>query len=471
MLAHTRVNEWEIELVRQGAMLVDATIFASDKIHLEAEAVRQLADGAAIPGVRRVLATPDIHQGYGVPIGSVIGTQGTVIPAAVGFDINCGMRVLTTNLTAAGSNINALALAIRSRIPLGEGKSNISLSAGDLDQVLAGGVRALASVKRKGHAVWEQWDAADEIRSLAHMEDEGSMPGDPAAVSARAQQRGRDQLGSLGGGNHFVELQTVEAVLDGAVAQRFGLFPGQLLVMIHSGSRGLGHQVGDEYMRRAAASGIRSPVPCLDADSRDGRAYLGAMRAAANFAFTNRHLIGLLTRAAIRSQNPDARVALLYDVPHNIAKFERHGDRTLLVHRKGATRAFGPRRLAGSDYADTGQPVLIPGSMGTASYILSGVDTAADTLASVNHGAGRVMSRTEARGKWQGKKMLRPPAISEEAFERAMRGVILHCESRRGVVEEAPQAYKDIDLVMETVLGAGLANAVVRTRPLAVLKG
>lgn len=472
-MVHTkRINEYEVLIPRQGDMQVEATIYASNRIKLEDTAVKQLVDGASLPSVSRALATPDIHQGYGVPIGSVLGLEQVVVPAAVGFDINCGMRVIATDLRANSVDLNTLATSTRRDIPLGEGKSNLTLNRSDLDTVLASGVRGLLDVKHSGHRVWDAWDNGEEKPNLQRMEDSGSMDGDPGAVSDYAKQRGRDQLATLGGGNHFIEFQIVNDVADKAVAARFGLFPGQLVVMIHSGSRGLGHQVGSEYMKLASKfSGGKSPVPFLDLASKEGRNYVGAMQAAANFAFANRHLMGALVKRNILYLYPSAKINLLYDVPHNIAKFEKHGGRVLFVHRKGATRSFGPRRMQQTGFADTGQPVLIPGSMGTASYILSGIDTGDTNLASVNHGAGRVMSRTAAKGKWKGKKMVRPPAISDRDFQQAMEGVLLICEDKRGIREEAPQAYKDIDLVMETVLGAHLANAVVRTRPLAVLKG
>jgi tRNA-splicing ligase RtcB len=467
-----RISEYEISIPCEGRMLVDASIFASEKIRLEQTAVKQLMDGASIPTVARALATPDIHQGYGVPIGSVLGMEEVVVPAAVGFDINCGMRVLTTSLRARDVDMQQLTASIKRDIPLGEGKTNISLRRGDLEKVLARGVSGLLDVKHSGHKVWESWSSDEERSNIFRIEDGGSMDGEPGAVSETALQRGADQLGTLGGGNHFIELQVVDKILDPSIAAQFGMFEHQLVIMIHSGSRGLGHQVGGDYMKLAGKlSGGRSVVPFLQLDSKEGRNYIGAMHAAANFAFANRHLMGLLAARNIRYYHPEASIQLLYDVPHNIAKFERHGKRMLLVHRKGATRAFGPRRMAGSSYADTGQPVLIPGSMGTGSYILAGVDDNGRSLDSVNHGAGRAMSRTEAGGKWSKGKMLRAPAVSDDEFERAMEGIVLIAESRRAVKEEAPQAYKDIDVVMETVLGAGLARAVARMRPLAVLKG
>lgn len=467
-----RASKYELVIRRQEKMLVDASIYASEKIRLEDSAVRQLMDGASIPSVVRALATPDIHQGYGVPIGSVLGMEEVVVPAAVGFDINCGMRVLTTSLRAEEVDTARLATSIRRDIPLGEGKSNVSLPRREFEIVLARGVSGLLDLRPSGHRVWSFWDPKEEKPSIHRIEDGGSMAGDPGAVSQHAIGRGRDQLATLGGGNHFIELQIVHDVVDKKLAARFGFFPGQLVVMIHSGSRGLGHQVGGEYMKLAAKmTGGSSRVSYLDLSKPEGKRYIGAMHAAANFAFANRHLMAVLVKKNILQFYPDTKMQLVYDVPHNIAKFERHGKRNILVHRKGATRAFGPKRMAGTSFADTGQPVLIPGSMGTSSYVLAGIDDVEHSLDSVNHGAGRTMSRTEAAGKWKKGRMIRPPAVSDREFEDAMEGITLICESKRGIKEEAPQAYKDIDVVMETVLGAKLARAVVRTRPLAVLKG
>ena len=470
MLKKERVSPFELTIPRHGNMLVDATVYASEDILIEDSALDQLASGASIPGVKRALATPDIHHGFGVPIGSVLGMDGAIVPAAVGFDINCGMRVLTTNLHARQVNYRDIAHSTRRDIPLGEGKSNIHFQKRDLEAVLAEGVAGLLHVKKKNHQVWDHFNTTREKTNLQRIEDSGSLKGIPGAVGSRAMQRGADQLATLGGGNHFIEFQIVEKLGDVKIAERFGLFEGQLLVMIHSGSRGLGHQVGGDYMKLAQK---RNPgaVPFLELHSKEGQNYLGAMHAAANYAFANRHLMGLLVEKNLQQHYPKAKINLLYDVPHNIAKLENHGRRELMVHRKGATRAFGPRRMRGSSFADTGQPVLIPGSMGTASYILAGIDDDLKNLASVNHGAGRTMSRTAARGKWKGSKMLKAPAISRQAFEKSMQGVELLCNSSKGILEEAPQAYKNIDSIIETVLGAGLANFICRCRPLAVLKG
>lgn len=463
---------------REGSMRVEATLFTHPSIPPEPDAVRQLLDATRIPTVEKVLATPDIHVGYGVPIGSVVATSEVVIPAAVGYDINCGMRLLTSDLQAAQVDAAALARSIRRDIPLGEGKRNIPMDREEFLSVLEGGVPALSSVRRRDHDAWEWLDPEEERRAADHMEEGGSMAGDPSALSPRAIERGQHQLGTLGGGNHFIELQEVVAVEVGSPAAAWGLFPGQLVVMIHSGSRGFGHQVGEEYMSlarsRRYAEAHPTPELCfMPVDSPEGMRYLGAMRAGANLAFANRHLMAALVRKSLDRLHPGAALRLLYDVPHNMAKLERHGGRELWVHRKGATRAFSGARMAGTVFGSTGQPVLIPGSMGSFSYVLAGVEENERALCSTNHGAGRRMSRTAAAGKVRHRdgKILRPGLITDEEFARAMEGVTLICENRATIKEEAPQAYKDIGAVIEAVVGAGLARVVAKMRPLAVLKG
>lgn len=472
------MNAYERHFPREGEMRVGATLFAHPGLPLEADAVRQLLDACRIPTVRTVLATPDIHVGYGVPIGSVVATEAVVIPAAVGYDINCGMRVLTTDRQARETDAAALARSIRRDIPLGEGKRNVPMERGDFLKVLEHGVPALAAVRHRDHAVWEWLDPAEEDWDRLHMEAGGAMAGDPGALSARAIERGQNQLGTLGGGNHFIELQEVISVEDGPAGEAWGLFEGQLLVMIHSGSRGFGHQVGEEYMALARSRRYAEPHPThelcyMPVDSAEGRRYIGAMHAGANLAFANRHLMAALVRKNVLHHYPGTEVRLLYDVPHNMAKRERHGDRELWVHRKGATRAFDAARMEGTPFASTGQPVLIPGSMGSCSYILAGIPENARALCSTNHGAGRRMSRTAAAGKVRRRdgKVVRPGLISDEEFGAAMEGITLICEDRRSIKEEAPQAYKDIGAVIEAVCGAGLARVVAKTRPLAVLKG
>ena len=473
-----RIDRYRLLIERSGDMHVAATVYASDRIRIESDALEQLKSATRLPSVVRVLATPDIHVGYGVPIGCVVGLREIIVPAAVGYDLNCGMRLMTTPLKRGEVDVDRIAHSIRRDIPLGEGKSNLRMERDAFEVILAKGVRGIAEVAGGTGRVWEARDADEEARDIAHIEDNGSMAGDPSAVSERARQRGLNQLGTLGGGNHFVEIQVVDRVLDEETAGRFGIEQDQITVMVHSGSRGLGHQVGDDYMKLARKimgdGGPGRGLNYLRVKDKPGQRYIGAMYAAANFAFANRQFMGSLVRHNFRREFGDMAMPIIYDVPHNMAKLEEHMGTAMWVHRKGATRAFGPSRMTGTAFADVGQPVLIPGSMGTASYVLVGVDSerAEEALCSVNHGAGRMMSRSAARGKVSRKgKVLKEGAITDEAFERSMRGITLIAEKRWAVKEEAPAAYKDIDAVIETVVEAGLAKAVARLRPLAVLKG
>lgn len=463
---------------REGDMRVGATLFISSKLSVETDALSQLRDACRIPTASKVLATPDIHVGFGVPIGCVMATSEVIVPAAVGYDINCGMRVLATDRFVRDSDTAKLAQSIRRDIPLGEGKRNIPMDRKEFLEVLSRGVAALPDIRYRNHAAWDFCESESPSVTSSHIEDGGSMPGDPAALSAHAIERGQNQLGTLGGGNHFIELQEVVSVQDPDTAGAWGLFEGQLLVMIHSGSRGFGHQVGEEYMALARSRQYPEPHPSrelcfMPVDSKEGRAYLGAMYAGANLAFANRHLMDALVRKNLLHHDPAMGVRLLYDVPHNMAKLERHGGREVWVHRKGATRAFSPERMAGTPFASTGQPVLIPGSMGTFSYILAGMAENEIALSSTNHGAGRRMSRTAAAGKVRHRdgKLLKPGLITDSEFRQAMEGVTLLCENRNTIKEEAPQAYKDIDAVIEVVEGAHLARVVAKMKPLAVLKG
>jgi tRNA-splicing ligase RtcB len=396
----------------------------------------------------------------------------------VGYDVNCGMRVLTTPVKRGEIDPSALAHSIRRDVPLGEGKSNLRLSVAELEVVLARGVSGVREIAGETGRIWESRNASEEAADIEHIEDRGSMPGDVGAVSPRAKDRGKSQLGTLGGGNHFIEIQAVERVEDEALARKWGIEKDGITVMIHSGSRGLGHQVGDDYMKLASRlTGDVSPnrhLAFLEADSREGKNYVGAMYAAANFAFVNREIMTLLVRREIRQVLGDVPLPILYDVPHNMAKFEEHDGRKLWIHRKGATRAYPAERMQGTPFADVGQPVLIPGSMGTASYILAGTPESRATYYSVNHGAGRTMSRSAAAGgrrHHHGGGGGREAAISDEDFARAMRGITLIAEDPRSAKEEAPQAYKDIDEVVRVVVAAGLARVVARLVPLAVLKG
>ena len=469
-----RIDANRVLVRKQGPMRVDALIYASERTRLEDSAVAQLRDAAALPGVVKVLATPDIHLGYGVPIGSVVAMRNAVIPAAVGYDINCGMRIVTTPLSRGEVDVEALARSIARDIPLGEGKKNIRVSRQDLRTLLDLGVRGLGEVALRGERIEAARNPDEEAEDIARTEDFGSLPGDSSKVSPRAVERGSSQLGTLGGGNHFVEIQVVERVDRADAAELFGLFAGQIVIMIHSGSRGFGHQVAGDYMKvatRKTAKECPNPHLCyLQADSSEGADYVGAMRAAANFAYVNRQMMTALVRFNFRKMYGEVPMPLVYDVTHNMAKEETHDGRRLWVHRKGATRAFPPERMTGTRFDHIGQPALIPGSMGTASYVLVGTARSAESLFSVNHGAGRVMSRTQACGRSRHGKR-RPAAISDKHFEETMRGVFLVCADRRAIKEEAPDAYKNIDHVIQVVADAGLAEVVARTRPLAALKG
>ena len=481
-----RVGKYHLVLERTGAMNLDADVFASERIPVERGALDQLADAACLPGVARVLATPDIHIGYGVPIGAVVAAEDFISPAAVGYDINCGMRLLTTPEEAADVDVRSLAKQIRGVIPLGEGKSNVRLGRKGIKAVLRRGIEGLLdSIENEMHQfpdseILRSLDLDEERALLDHVERRGSLPGNPGAVPDRAKERGQPQVGTLGGGNHFIELQRVDRVEDDEVAGAWGIHAGQLVVMIHSGSRGLGHEVGGHYMKAASKydkqHGIKVPnsnLSILPLDSRPGKDYLGAMNAAANYAFANRAMMAALVKGVIRRFLGRVEIGTVYDVAHNLAALERHHNREWMVHRKGATRAFPAERMADTPFSDWGQPVLVPGSMGTASWLLRGIPEGEITLFSTNHGAGRVMSRKAARGKRRGRrgKIVKEGAISDSDFEESMAGVHLICEDPRSIKEEAPGAYKDIDAVIDTVIGAKMAAPVARMVPLAVLKG
>lgn len=459
-------------------MLLDAFVYTSPELYVEDTAIQQLKNSASIPSVVHLCATPDIHQGYGVPIGAVLGTTDVVVPAAVGYDINCGMRMLITGFYAEDFRLNEVTQRLRSAVPLGEGKSNLSLNKDDFISVAERGIRGLINVKKTGNRVWNAWNDSDIAIESGKIEDGGSLKGNISAVSSEAIERGRSQLATLGGGNHFIEIQKVEEIFDENIAGSFGLKAGQITIMIHTGSRGFGHQIGGDYMKMAnrrtdaRGSGLsKKGLGFLFISDKEGRNYLDAMNAGANFAFANRFLLTLLVKSVVSEIHPNVHLRLLYDVPHNILKIEKHMNRELYVHRKGATRAFGGMKMNGTEFSATGQPVLIPGSMGTASYVLSGVDGNDSTLCSVNHGAGRIMSRTAAIGKTRGGKIIRSAGISDDEFKRAMKGILLFAEDAKTIKEEAPQAYKDIDEVIKVVSESGLARKIARVRPLSVLKG
>jgi tRNA-splicing ligase RtcB len=455
-------------------MRVPARIFADDDLLadiLTGEAVTQLVNVTTLPGiVDRALGMPDMHEGYGFPVGGVAATllpDGVVSPGGVGFDINCGVRLLITPLTrdALGDRHGELTHEISRSIPSGTGRGGRwALTDGELEHVLAEGARYL--VRAKGYGV-----EAD----LAHTESCGCLDeADPLAVSPRAKDRGRSQLGTIGAGNHFVEVECVEALLDATAAAALGIEPGRIAVLIHTGSRGLGHQVCTDYVRmfdaRLAHFGITLPdrqLSCAPASSPEGATYLRAMAAAANFAWANRQLIAHRVRDVIQRMFPRiaaADVRTVYDVAHNIAKRERHDGRELCVHRKGATRAFGPGHAElPDDYKAVGQPVFIPGSMGTATLVLVGTREAESlSFASACHGAGRRLSRGAAKRQVTGAALRRD-------LER--RGIAVRCPSNAGLAEEAPLAYKDVERVAEVVERAGIARRVARLVPIGVVKG
>jgi tRNA-splicing ligase RtcB len=461
----------EIPASARPDMRVPARVYADHELWTKIVTDRsldQLVNVATLPGVTGcVYAMPDVHEGYGFPVGGVASMRtrdGVISPGGVGYDINCGVRLLATGLQLhqIREKIEPLVHDLSRSIPSGTGRGGaLRLSDVELDRVLAEGCRYL--VER---------DLA-EVEDLATIEAGGSLAAaDPSEVSSRAKQRGRDQLGSIGAGNHFVEVEQVEEIFDPAAAAAFGLQRGQLTVLIHTGSRGLGHQVCTDYVRQMdqvmPRYGIVLPdrqLACAPVDSPEGRAYFGAMCAAANFAWSNRQMITHTARNVFRrALGPAGHLRVVYDVAHNMAKLEAHGAETLCVHRKGATRAFGPAHPeTPQPYRAVGQPVFIPGSMGTASYVLAGTDAAlALSFGSTCHGAGRAMSRTAA-------KRARPGHEVRRALEA--QGIVVRCRSNAELAEEAPDAYKDVERVVEVVHQAGLARKVARLRPLGVVKG
>ncbi len=462
---------WELPM--HGRMRVPGVLYADEDLvrGLDDKVCVQLANVATLPGiVRAAYAMPDAHWGYGFPIGGVAAfdpEEGVVSAGGVGFDISCGVRTLTTGLTVGdiAAVRGPLAEALYDAIPAGVGSTGaLSLSASEMDAMLDGGARWAVA---RGYGT-----AAD----LERTEEHGRMAGaNPAAVSAAAKRRQRDEMGTLGSGNHYLEAQRVAAIHDAAAARAFGIAVDDVVVSLHCGSRGLGHQIGTEFLREmaltAGAAGIELPdreLACAPLRSATGERYLGAMRAAINCALANRQILTHLVREVFRALFPAARLDVLYDVSHNTCKEEMHVvdgvRRRLFVHRKGATRAFGPGHAElPPALRDAGQPVLIGGSMGTASHILAGTrESMGLAWGSACHGAGRSMSRSEATRRWQGRRVV---------DELAARGVLIRSPSMRGVAEEAPGAYKDVDAVVDAAERAGLARKVARLEPLVCVKG
>lgn len=470
----TRVSDVEWHIEPHGAMRVPGIVYASAELiaGMDDKVYDQIVNVATLPGIQRAsYAMPDAHWGYGFPIGGVAAFDadegGVVSAGGVGFDVSCGVRSLHTGVTVSDiESVKArLADDLFAAVPAGVGsEGEIRLDAAGMEAMLAGGAR---------WAVEQGYGTADD---LARIEEAGRMAGaDPGRVSAQARKRQRREMGTLGSGNHYLEVQAVDEIFVPDIARAFGLARGDAIISIHCGSRGLGHQIGTEYLREMAAAagahGIHLPdreLACAPIRSELGERYLGAMRAAINCALANRQIIAHLTRAVFARLLPAARLSLLYDVSHNTCKLERHEidgrARELFVHRKGATRALAPGHPALPDsLRATGQPVLIGGSMGTASYILAGAESGeAAAFSSACHGAGRRMSRRQATKRWRGRALV-------DAL--AARGILVRSPSDRGVAEEAPGAYKDVAEVIDATERAGLARKVARLRPLIVVKG
>jgi len=469
---------WELPKDFRDDMRVPARLFGDAELFDAAfgdRTVEQLTNTATLPGiVEYAMAMPDFHQGYGFPIGGVAAMRmdgGVISPGGVGYDINCGVRLLGTYLEReeVAPYLQDLTATLYHTCPSGVGgKGRERVSERELDELVTQGAR------------WALKRGLARQEDVAHTEEGGCLPGaDPSQLSARAKERGRPQVGSLGAGNHFLEIDVVEDIYDPEVAEVFGLWEGQIAVQIHCGSRGFGHQVCDDYVKslQSAVRKYNITLPdrelvCAPLDSPEGRAYYGAMACAVNYAFVNRQVLAVGVREAfervLAGKVHDFDLFQVYDVCHNIAKFEEHevGGRQmrLCVHRKGATRAFGPGRAeVPADYRDVGQPVLVPGSMGTESYVLVGTQKAmALTFGSTCHGAGRVMSRTKARKQIYGAELKK---------ELEGEGIVVRAGSNKGLAEEAPAAYKDVSRVVEVVHGLGIARKVARLRPLGVIKG
>jgi len=470
--------EWRIPQHFHPQMRAAVRVFATRRL-LEAalgdKSIEQAVNAAMLPGlVGDVLVMPDVHQGYGFPIGGVAATrypQGVISPGGIGYDINCGVRLMASQIPMEDALrfMDDLATALDQHCPSGVGTDgNVTLSTAQLERVCREGSRYAL---QNGMAT---------LMDVQRTEEGGCLGGaDPAKLSSRARERGRSQLGSLGAGNHFLEVAVVDEIFDWQAADIMGLKSGCLTLMIHCGSRGLGHQVCTDYVQSFQVAsrryGIHLPdreLVCAPLDSPEGQDYLAAMRVAANYAFANRQYLAQQARQAFeqvfRGRSRHFEIHQVYDIAHNMGKVETHtinGEQVkVCVHRKGATRAFGPGspELPG-EYRAIGQPVLVPGSMGTASWVLVGTRASMErALGSACHGAGRVLSRSKAKHDFRGDQL-------RDSLEK--KGITIRAGSLPGLAEEAPQAYKDVDEVVETVQGAGIAKKVARLRPLVVIKG
>ncbi|MDD5459635.1 MAG: RtcB family protein [Phycisphaerae bacterium] len=464
--------QWMIE--QQGDMNVSAILFGDEKIisDMDEKVYEQAVNVARLPGiVRASYAMPDAHWGYGFPIGGVAAFDpengGVISAGGVGFDISCGVRTLTTGLTVDDLKAKKEVLAdmLERKIPAGVGSAGkLNLSIDGIEDVLVGGAR------------WAVENGYGTDEDLKRIEENGCIEGaQPRYVSEHAKTRQKDQVGTLGSGNHYLEVQQVTKIFDKQTADIFGLVEGDIAVSIHCGSRGLGHQIGTDFLqdmvRQAASMGIMLPekeLACAPLDSDLGRKYIGAMNSGINCALANRQVLTHLVREIFDRILPKAKVRLLYDVSHNTCKLETHiiggKEKKLYVHRKGATRSFGAGHPSlPADLRAAGQPVLIGGTMGTASYVLCGMNEAMElSFGSACHGSGRSMSRHQAAKQWQGRQVVK---------DLASRNIIIRSPSFKGIAEEAPGAYKDIDAVVNATEKAKLAKRVARLEPLLCVKG
>jgi len=473
-----KINDflWEIPKSFRPDMRVPARVYVSEKMLEEIfrdESIPQLINGCTLSGIVKYgIAMPDCHEGYSVPIGfvgAIRTSDGIISPGACGFDINCGMKLLTSEYLEKEIKpyLDKLATAIQKEVPSGLGRGRqIKLSTKEIDNILEGGSHFLV---KKGYGEKEDFENCEGWGRLEWA--------DVKAVSSHAKDRGRDQVGTLGSGNHFLEIQKVEEIFEEEIAEVFGLFQNQIVIMIHCGSRGLGHQVCSDYLkefiplmeRKYKISVPDREFACVPFNSSEGQRYFSAMAAAANYAWANRQVIAHFVRKAWQTilGPKNSFLNALYDVAHNIIKREKYvidgKEIEVAVHRKGATRAFPPQHPEIPEkYRSVGQPVIIPGSMGTASYVLAGVKSGEQAFFSACHGAGRTMSRKEAMRRLSGQEVIK----SLES-----KGIVVKCWSFQGIAEEAPLAYKNINEVVEVVHNAGLSKKVARLVPLAVIKG
>jgi len=467
-----KVSEVIYEIEKKGEMRVPGRVYADDKLIVKMKedlTLKQAENVSCLPGIEGyAFVMPDGHQGYGFPIGGVAAIDyenGIISPGGVGYDINCGVRLLKSNLTKDDVFDKRVELidSMFKNVPSGLGsQGKVKLSSKDLDEVLMVGAKWAVE---EGYG----WD-----KDLKHLESGGSMDGDPSKVSSNAKKRGAPQLGSLGSGNHFLEMQVIDEIYDEKTAQAFGLKEGQICFMMHTGSRGCGHQICSDYIQTMDGAykkyNIKIPdreLVCAPIHSREGEDYYKAMCSGANFAWANRQMITHWIRESVSKvigeDQEDLGLDVLYDVAHNIAKIEKHNGKKYCVHRKGATRAFWKgREELSKDYEDIGQPVIIPGDMGTASYIMVGIKSSKETFGSTCHGAGRVLSRSAAIKKFRGEDIIK--RLEKEK-------IYVKAASPKVVAEEAPEVYKDIHNVVDVCAKAGLVGKVAKLKPIGVAKG